>query len=526
MNRTALVASTSLALVLGTTASFAQAPAPAAAAPPAAGAATRPTLAPPAAAAGAVGPDAPVGKVTQELQAKLEAMMRGNGLTADEVARRAVKSSSQIAAKRQSIESAEASVDQAKAGFYPSLTLSARYTRLSDIETPSLGTVVVSPNPNPHQVDLGDPNATPPVAAEPLFATPLSFPSLLNQYVLQAQLTVPLSDYLLRTSRAISGANRVKNASEIEERATRLSVARDARVSYYQWIRAQGMSFIGAQSVEQAKGHLSDANNAFQAGLISKADVLRAQTGVKSAELFFQRANSAVQLATTRLRVLMKDDAGKRYDVGENILAPVAPLPGTASEEAAFREASLQRLELKVLAENEQALRDQAALTSAGNYPRLDAMASAQYANPNQRFFPQEDKFRGTWDAGVVLSWSPTAIFGAQAGARSLNAKAAELVAQRQALIDGLELEVSQALSAERDAQFAVTVTQQALASADEGYRVRRELFRGGRATLVEVTDSETELTRARLELVNAHVDLRIARVELAHALGRDAIKP
>jgi outer membrane protein TolC len=88
-----------------------------------------------------------------------------------------------------------------------------------------------------------------------------------------------------------------------------------------------------------------------------------------------------------------------------------------------------------------------------------------------------------------------------------------------------MRLEVSQALSAERDSQFAVTVSQQALVASDEGYRVRRELFRGGRATLVEVTDSETELTRARLELVNAHVDLRIAQVELAHVLGRDVAK-
>jgi outer membrane protein TolC len=443
-------------------------------------------------------------------------MMRGNGLTADEVARRAVKSSSQVAAKRKSIESAEAAVDQAKASFYPGLNLSARYTRLSSIDEPQLGVLAA---PADQTLGAGE------VVTGQVVAAPLSFPVILDQYVLQAQLTVPLSDYLLRTSRAISGANRVKNASEFEERATRLSVARDAKVAYYQWIRAQGLSFVGAQSVEQAKGHLNDANNAFQAGLVSKADVLRAQTGVKSAELFLERANSAVQLATSRLRVMMKDEPGKKYEVGENILAPLPSLPGTASEPAAFREASQQRLELKVLAENEQALRDQASLTSAGNYPRLDANASAQYANPNQRFFPQEDRFRGTWDAGVVLSWSPTAIFGVQAGARSLNARAAELVAQRQALLDGLELEVSQAVSAERDAQFAVTVTQQALLAADEGYRVRRELFRSGRATLVEVTDSETELTRARLELVNAHVDLRIAQVELLHVLGRDAVK-
>jgi outer membrane protein len=517
MNRPALTARTALALLLSAASSLAQAPAapapaPAPAAPAPAGA-PRTSLAPPPAAPGATGPDAPVSKVTQALQAKLENMMHGNGLTANEVAQRAVQNSYQVAAKRKAIESTDASLSQAKAGYWPSLTLSARYTRFSDITVPNLGVVAV-----PVDQQVG-----PLPAGAPLAGVSLGFPIVLNQYVLQAELNIPLSDYLLRTSKAINSTTRVKNAAQIEERASRLSVARDARVAYYQWIRAQGMSFVGAQSVEQAKGHLNDANNAFQAGLVSKADVLRAQSGVKSAELFFERANSGVQLATTRLRVLMRDDASKQYEVGENVLAPVAPLPGTASEEAAYREASQQRLELKTLTENEAALHDQASLARAGNYPRLDARGTAQYANPNSRVFPQQEKWDGTWDASIVLSWTPTAIFGASAGARSIDAKAAEVAAQRQALQDGLRLEVAQALSAERDAQFAVTVSQQGLAAADEGYRVRRELFRSGRATLVEVTDSETELTRARLELVNAHVDLRIAQVELAHALGRDA---
>jgi outer membrane protein len=519
MTRNASVVRTALALLLSAGSSFAQAPsgagpaAPPVLAPPLPPA--PPTLAPPPPAAGATGPEAPVGRVTQALQDKLEAMMRGNGLTADEVAKRAVQNSYQVAAKRHAIESADASVDQAKAGFYPALTLSARYTRLSDIDTPNLGTLA-APAPGAPQgpIDLD---------TTPLFAVPLSFPTILNNYVAQAQITVPLSDYLLRTSRAVKGASRVKNASELDERATKLSVARDARVAYYQWIRVQGFAFIGAQSVAQANGHLVDANNAFRAGLISKADVLRAQSGVKSAELFQERANSNVQLATLRLRVLMRDQAGKQYDVGENILAPVALMPGTSSEEAAYREATQQRLELKLLRENESALRDQAAVTRAGNYPRLDASAAGQYSNPNPRYFPQEDKFHGTWEASIVLSWTPTAIFGVQSGARSIEAKAAELAAQRQALLDGLQLEVAQALSAERDARFAVAVSQQALAASDEGYRVRRDLFRSGRATLVEVTDAETELTRARLELVNAHVDLRIAQVELSHVLGRDA---
>ena len=325
MTRNALAARTALALLLSVGSTFAQAPAPAAG--PAA-AAPKPTLAPPAAAPGASGPDAPVSKVTQALQEKLEAMMRGNGLTANEVADRAVKSSAQLTAKRRSIESADASVSQAEASFFPTLSLSASYTRLSNIQAPNLG-VLVAPT-----------DQTPGATTGPFVAVPLTFPIILNSYVGQARLNVPLSDYVLRTSRAVSGAKRVKNASEIDEKATKLSVARDAKVAYYQWIRMQGFAFVGAQALEQAKGHLTDSNNAFQAGLVSKADVLRATSSVKSAELFFEKANSNVDLATMRLRVLMKDPANKQYEVGENILAPVSPLPGTASEDAANREAA------------------------------------------------------------------------------------------------------------------------------------------------------------------------------------------
>lgn len=520
MIRTAIAAPSLLALLLQAGVSLAQAPAPAppAAAPrPPAPAAPGPALdrsvlQPPAAAPGATGPDAPVGKVTQALQDRLESMIHGDGLTAEEVAKKAVKNSSQLLAKRRSLESADAQVDQVTARFIPSLALSASYTRLSDIDQPNLGMVAAPTDQTP--------GLLPPGAQ--LVAVPLAFPVVLDNFMLQAQLRVPLSDYVLRTSQAVSGAKQAKLASELDERATRLSVARDAKVAYYQWIRLQGMVFIARQSIEQAQGHLADSTNAFQAGLISKADVLRAESGLKNAELFAERAKSGVQLATVRLRVLMKDDSSKTYELGENILAPRAALPGILNEDAAYREASQSRLELKQLSASEQSLREQASVTSADNYPRLDAQAAAQYSNPNQRIVPARADFVGTWEAGVVLSWTPTNIFGARAGAHSLDAKAAEVAAQRQALLDNLRMEVSQALSAEHDALFTVAASEHTLAAAGEGYRVRRELFRSGRATIVEVTDSETELTRARLELVNAHVDLRIAQVELSHVLGRD----
>jgi outer membrane protein TolC len=469
----------SLGALLLASSALAQAPAPA------------PAPAPAAPVAAPVAPEAPVGKITTVLEERLSTMRKGSGLTADEVARRSIANSHQIAAKREAVTGTEHSIDQAGKSFYPQLTLSARYTRLSEIEPPALAPGVV-------------------------------LPLFFNNYSLQATLNIPLSDYLLRMSKAVSGATHARNAAEIDERATRLAVARDARVAYYQWINAQGVHLVAEQSLAQAQGHLNDVKNAFQAGLVSKADVLRAESQAMSAELFVERAASGVGITTERLRVLMRDPPSKNYEVGENILADLPKLPNVTTLNAAYAEALGQRLELRALGETEAALRDQARLQRGAGYPRLDAQGNVTYQNPNQRYFPPDDRFKATWDASVVLSWTPSAIFGAEAGAAATESKAGELAAQRGALRDALRLEVSQALSALRESEFAIGVTHQALAAAEEGYRVRRELFRSGRATLVEVTDAETELTRARLQAVDAHINLRIARVQLLHVLGRD----
>jgi len=473
-----------------------QPPAGAAAAP--AGRPVPTTLAPPPAPAGAAGPDAPVSKVTESLEAKLASMQKGNGLTADEAARRALVSNVDVTGKQKSLDAADAQRDETKSRFYPKLDLQARYTRLSSITAPT--------------IDLG---------AGPM-STASIFPIILNNYNLQATLTIPLSDYVLRMSSSIASADHSKSAAKLDEQATRLSVARDARVYYYQWIRAQGASYVAQQALEAARGHAQDAKNAFDAGLVSRADVLRTVSQEKSAELTVAHWANNVAIATEQLRVIMNEPSQNNYDIGENILADLPPYAVPPNPDAAYAEALERRVEMRQLGESEASLREQAAIARAGNYPRLDAQGNAIYANPNQRYVPASQTWHGTWDASLILSWTPTAIFGATAQAKTAEAHADEVAAKKGALKNGLRLEVNQAMNALAEANFSLEVSREGLAAAEENYRVRRELYRAGKATIVEVTDSETELTRARLDVVNSHVDEHIARVALTHALGRD----
>jgi outer membrane protein TolC len=508
------------ALVLFAGAAHAQAPAPRPAAAPPAGAPTRPAPAAGNAARTAQATGLGETKALKAWAELLEVMQSGNGLTASEVARRARETSADIDARRYAVKAAEENVSQAKYGFWPRLTLAAGYTRLSSIDAPSLGDfggggrLVVTTAPE-----------GPIPAGEPLIAvTPpeISFEPVLDNYTLSAQLNVPLSDYVLRMSDAIASASHVKEAAVAQQTATMAAVDRDARVSYYEWIRAQAFELIAQQAQEQATGHLSDANNGFQAGLFSKADVMQAQARLGNADLAVERAKNARALRKVSLAVAMHDSSNTDYRPGENVFADAPELSRLPAATAAYREALTQRAELKALEATERAFTKQASVARVDRYPRLDAHAGALYANPNPRFFPQEERFDGTWEVGAVLSWTPTDIGGANAAGSAADARAKELAAQRRALMDGIRLEVESALVEAAQARYAIGTSAQTLAAAEESYRVRHELFRAGRATLTELTDAQTELTRARLELANSHIAARIALTQLSHAMGRD----
>jgi outer membrane protein TolC len=70
-----------------------------------------------------------------------------------------------------------------------------------------------------------------------------------------------------------------------------------------------------------------------------------------------------------------------------------------------------------------------------------------------------------------------------------------------------------------------VETTRVAHTAAEEAYRVRKEMYRVGKATSVELSDAEANLFRAKLAAVSARIDQRIARTRLDHAVGR-ALKP
>jgi outer membrane protein TolC len=432
-------------------------------------------------------------------------------LTAENLARKAESTSFDVAARRQEVAAAQAALEQARSAYLPRISGAARYVRLSDLAVPTIGNLVVAPTVGTGPIPPG----------APLLNVPVSFPILLDQYTLSAGLQLPLSDYLLRIPQGVSGARAGADAAALGDHSTRLRVAADARVLYYTWLRARGQDEVVVQSLEQARGHLEDVRHLAEAGVASKADVLRVESQVAGAELLAVRTHNLVELVEQQIRTAMHDPVTTKYSVGETVDADV-PAIDAGDLDALLQEAGRNRLELRALLESARALREQAKAARAVGWPRLDGFADGTYANPNPRILPQKDEFIGSWDVGIQLSWAPTDSWGTSAAAQAAEARASQIDAQRALAEDGIRIEVTQARQALQEATVGIGTTRRGLDAAQESYRVRRVLFQNGRATSVELTDAETELTRARLEALSARIDLRIARVRLDHALGRD----
>ncbi|MDH5492399.1 MAG: TolC family protein [Myxococcales bacterium] len=429
---------------------------------------------------------APIEPDVEALRAQLAGLRTPGGLTAIEAARRAV-------ARAPSLERAEASVRVARAAaarvrlrILPQAEISARYTRLSSVDNPDL-------------------------------VPGFSFPVILDQYALRISATYPVSDVFFRVLPAHDAAVGAVEAQRVRGEVDAAEIAARTREVYYEHVRALAALEVARSAVAQAEAHRGHVEALLEGGVISQVELLRVRASLASARVLEARARGAVNLSRRTLAVLIGEDEAS-VGVGEDLTS--VPPPGRQDREALVAEALERRPEARALRQLivVEGRRSRAAWGS--QLPQFLVQANLDYANPNSRFIPQEERFGLTWDLSAVLRWSPNEMLDARAEMSESRARVAELEADLQALREGMDVEIVQALEEEASARAALTASLAAVVAAEESYRVRLAQLEAGVAVSSDLIDAEAELTRARIELVDSVVALRIARVRFDRALG------
>lgn len=428
-----------------------------------------------------------------EFDRELDKLFATGGLTSDQAAARAATASLAVRRRIAEVEAAIATAEAAELTRVPQVSAKASYTRLSKIDGEPIvfGTLTIPP-----------------------------FPTLTNAYLAEAQVNVPLSDYVLRYPKLIDAARLAAEVARINKRSSELGAAQDARLFYYEWVRAKLQVIVTQRQLIQVQKTLDQVRALAEVQRLSRADLLRVESQEADAEQLVDRAENLAQLREEQLRLAI--GAGNEpLVIGEDIRTDLAGGTAGALDEL-MTTAKQRRLEFKVIDTGLRAKDAQRDAEQANLLPKLSAFGVADYADPNQRVFPQADKFTFTWQVGAQLTWTLNDALVARTTQRRISAEASELRADRANLELGTRLEVLSAQQQVTIAQHALATTQKGLTAAQEGYRVRKELLNADRATAVELVDAETDLTRSRIAALDARVDLRVARSQLEHALGND----
>lgn len=449
------------------------------------------------------------------------------GLTADQAAARAIATSPDIAARRAEIDVSLASQDRTLSRYVPRVTLSARATYTNAIDfnfgggalsvgALNAGGLVVGNCPDGSGANCVLDSGGDQVAA--FEQQPFNIPR--SNFSLIADASVPLSDYLLALPAALRASRADLRAAELRRDGTSDDVGLQARVAFYEWLRARAQLAVAKETLASALQRLQDAKIGLANGTLARPDVLQFESLEASSRVAVVNARSAVDLRRINLATLM-GTSDTHFAVGEDIRAPMADGEPMSLEEL-VQHARAHRPEILALGESARSAEEGAKGAASALYPRLDGIANITDANPNQQFFPPERAWNTSWYIGLNLSWGVDRFFEARAQKKELEANARRLEAQRAGLVRAVTLEVSSAWQEWRRAANAAVLGQKDLEAAEAAYSQRVALYQEGEATTSEVLDAEVQRFNATLRVIDARIDARIARARLARAAATD----
>ncbi|MEP0823128.1 MAG: TolC family protein [Ignavibacterium sp.] len=347
--------------------------------------------------------------------------------------------------------------------------------------------------------------------------TPL-FPSITENYGtrLSLQQTV-FTGFRLKGSIDAADANAAAVRFEYQREKSDLIV--NVTTAYWSAYRATRLEEVLRQSVEQVSAHLRDVQNYERQGLATTAEVLKVETQLSDIRVKLIQAQGALKIAQMTLNSLM----------GRALETPVAPsddpvalgeagLPGSLEE--AVRIARERRPEIRASRER-RAMQEALVTASAGGwYPSVVLAANFDYARPNPRVIPPEDRWHRTWDVGVQVQWNIWDWFATESQTEQARAQLSQAEAVLAQVTDAVALEAAQSFFSLKEARERIDASRLGARQAQESYRITNEKFRQGLATSSDLLDAEVALLQARMTEANALAEYAVQQQRFRKGLG------
>lgn len=391
----------------------------------------------------------------------------------------AIKNQPTIKAARENVNAGQGRVTQAASPYLPQLSASTGYA-----ESRSLGGA------------LGD-------SITKSYTTSLSVNQMLYNFG--------------RSGNTLDAARLGSRSFERDAERVVSEVILNVKQSYYALLAAGKLMVVAQKTLEQAEGHLRQAEAFFRAGSKPRFDVTRAEVELNDAKLGIINAKNSVRLRTIGLYNAMGIDPGNELELEDVLSAPV----GIPPMEQALEESIKSRPEMLKIEADIEAARATVKAEESNYLPSLSVNGAYNWAHGTAEMGIFKGDIQNSWNAGITLTM-PLFEGGITKGKVSearANLRAHE--AQRDTLKQSIFIELHQAYADIESATARIAVMESSLKNARDNLELAQGRYEAGVGATIEVTDAQVASVNAETNHVQALYDYQLAAARLFKAMGK-----
>jgi outer membrane protein TolC len=415
------------------------------------------------------------------------------------------------------VEKAVQALAEARARFFPEVSLQARYSRSEggrEIDLP-LGTAL-----NPVYSTLNDL-----LAAQ---GQPAQFPQVSNESILflrereqDTRLVVRQPLYAPAISAAVRAQRALLGASNYQRMAFARTLRRDITLAYVDWLKARSSTEIVAASSLLLQENLRVNESLFRNGKITEDQVLRAKAEMLDVE---QQQRDAANL-TTQARSYFN------FLLNRNLLESIEATtpPNTleqrdAALEQLWTDALQRRPEVGQVEQLKQASGEQVAVARKSRWPSLSFGLDA--GTQGEEYRTGSGYNFGT--ASLLFTWKLFDGGGDAARVSQARAQERQLVLRQEEVAQQIRLEVQQSFDRLQTARDSLATAAARSEAAQAAFRIASRKRDEGVINQVEFIDARSALTSAELNhnLTRFNVLARRADLEYATSSGELPLDP
>jgi len=308
------------------------------------------------------------------------------------------------------------------------------------------------------------------------------------------------------------------DAAQLSGRRTREEIAFGARQAFWDTVLAGRMLEVARVGEKAAAANLELSAKLVDSGMAVPSDRMQAEVRAAEVRAMRIRAENGVEVARAALRRALGIEEDREFELDP---PDVDPLPPGEPAESLVRRALENRADyLEMQARLEQTDVGEK-IATRGWFPEVGV--GAQYEWNAISPFGNDGN---NWGVGATVR---IPLFnGLETNARRDKARAqrAQMAANREAMAEGIRLQVRAAWADREAASERLRAADSALGSAEEALRIVQDRYEEGMAVIVELLGAEAARTQAQGNRVAAQRDLAVAIAALDLAVSGEASVP